>query len=201
MSARARRRGSELEHAVFEATLAELAEHGMAGLTFDRIAARAGAGKASLYRRWTSPEQLVMAALTRAEDQARRSEHPSGTRLDAVGNLRSELITFLGDLATGLTTPLGRALTPLLLERDRRPELWNQITVLLVNPRQRLVSEALTRAAADGQIDASAVTPARISAGPAIVLASHLTTGPVTSAEVTDIVDEVILPALGWISR
>ena len=43
------------------ATLAELAENGYAGLSLERIARRAGVNKTSLYRRWGSREQLVLA--------------------------------------------------------------------------------------------------------------------------------------------
>lgn len=196
MSSGSRRRGTDLENAIFDATLDELAARGMAGLTFETIAAKAGAGKASLYRRWADPEQLVLAVLARSEDDAELGEHPSGTRLTPTGDLRQELIAFLGDLADGLTTPVGRALPPLLLERERRPEMWNRIVALLVEPRQRLVTEAMRRAVARGEIPADAVTPPRVSAGAALVLGRHLTTGPVDLPAVVAIVDDVVLPAL-----
>ena len=50
---RTRRRGKELEDALYDATLAELAAVGYGGLTMEGIAARARTGKAALYRRWT----------------------------------------------------------------------------------------------------------------------------------------------------
>ncbi|WP_419702946.1 TetR/AcrR family transcriptional regulator [Promicromonospora sp. NFX87] len=196
MNADSRRRGTALEAAVYDAALAELAAHGMTGLTFERIAARAGAGKASLYRRWTDTGQLVLAALAQAEDDAEDSLHPGGTRLEPAGDLRTELLAFLSDLADGLTTPVGRALTPILLERERRPELWNRIVALLVEPRQRLVTEALERAAARGEISPDAVTPSRAGAGAALVLARHLVAGPLGQRDVSAIVDEVVLPSL-----
>ena len=58
-----RRRGKELEDALYDATLAELAAVGYGGLTMEGIAARARTGKAALYRRWTSKHDLVQAAL------------------------------------------------------------------------------------------------------------------------------------------
>ncbi|ROQ16627.1 MULTISPECIES: TetR-like C-terminal domain-containing protein [unclassified Curtobacterium] len=196
MNAPVRRRGADLEHAIFAATLEQLADHGMAGLTFENVAAAAGAGKASLYRRWTGPEQLVLAALAWTEDTAERSDHPGGTRLQPVGDLRDELIAFLTDLADGLTSPVGRVLTPLLLERERRPEMWQRIVALLIEPRQRLVTEAFGRAAARGEIPSSAVSPSRVSAGAALVLARHLTTGPLSRDDIVEVVDDVVLPAL-----
>lgn len=196
MRAETRRRGTELEDAIFDATLAELADRGLEGLTFELIATTAGAGKASLYRRWESPEQLVLAALARSEDRAELGDHPSGTRLRPTGDLREELITFLADLADGLSTPVGRILMPLMLERERRPLMWQRIIALMVEPRQRLVTEALDRAVERGTLDGATVTPSRISAGAALVLARHMTTGALDLEAVTDIVDDVVLPAL-----
>src|SRR5215469_10729252 len=60
---RSRRRGEVLKRALYEATLAELAEVGYGGLTMEGIAARAHTGKAALYRRWASKHDLVHAAL------------------------------------------------------------------------------------------------------------------------------------------
>ncbi len=191
-----RRRGAELEDAIFDATLAELAERGLDGLTFELIATTAGAGKASLYRRWASPEQLVLAALARSEDRAELGDHPSGTRLRPTGDVREELISFLADLADGLTTPVGRILTPLMLERERRPQMWERIVALMVEPRQRLVTEALQRAVERRVLDAAAVTPSRVGAGAGLVLARHLTSGPLDRQAVTEILDDVVLPAL-----
>ena len=60
-SSKSRRRGEVLERALYEATLAELAEVGYGGLTMEGIAARARTGKAALYRRWCSKHDLVHA--------------------------------------------------------------------------------------------------------------------------------------------
>lgn len=65
-----RRRGTKLTHAIYLATLNELAETSFEELSFDRIAIRAGAGKASLYRRWSSPKELLL------EDRGIRSYLP-----------------------------------------------------------------------------------------------------------------------------
>ena len=81
---RSRRRGEVLERALYEATLAELAEVGYGGLTMEGIAARAHTGKAALYRRWCSKHDLVYAALVfalppvselRFDQSARESAH------------------------------------------------------------------------------------------------------------------------------
>ena len=49
---RSRRRGATLDAAILRATIAEIDQHGYADLSIERVAERAGASKASVYRRW-----------------------------------------------------------------------------------------------------------------------------------------------------
>ena len=63
---RSRRRGDKLEHALYAAALAELADVGYGRLTMEGIAARARTGKAALYRRWPTKHALVLDALCHA---------------------------------------------------------------------------------------------------------------------------------------
>lgn len=61
-----RRPGGRTERtrvAVMHATLDLLAEHGFAQLTVEAVAERAGVHKTTVYRRWTSAEDLVAAAM------------------------------------------------------------------------------------------------------------------------------------------
>lgn len=57
---RQRKRGAELEDAIRGACVAELAELGYGNLTIESVASRAQTGKASIYRRWPTKQQLVM---------------------------------------------------------------------------------------------------------------------------------------------
>ncbi|MGQ4357068.1 helix-turn-helix domain-containing protein, partial [Streptomyces drozdowiczii] len=54
-----RRRGSVLERAILEAALEALSTVGWNGLTMEGVAAGAQTGKAAIYRRWSSKEELV----------------------------------------------------------------------------------------------------------------------------------------------
>ena len=53
-----RRTGDDLIRAVHAAALAEISENGLRGASMDRIAKRAGTGKAALYRRWPNVRAL-----------------------------------------------------------------------------------------------------------------------------------------------
>lgn len=61
--ARGRRRGADVERAILDHTMMILIQRGFQGLTLDRVAAEASVSKASIYRRWSSKEKLVIAAL------------------------------------------------------------------------------------------------------------------------------------------
>lgn len=58
-TAASRRRGAVLEHAILDAALEQLSTVGWNGLTMEGVAAGAQTGKAAVYRRWPSKEDLV----------------------------------------------------------------------------------------------------------------------------------------------
>ena len=58
-----RRRGAVLERAILDAALEQLSTVGWNGLTMEGVAAGAQTGKAAVYRRWPSKEDLVADAL------------------------------------------------------------------------------------------------------------------------------------------
>jgi AcrR family transcriptional regulator len=60
---RGRPRSTEAGQAIVDATLRMLGTHGVAGLTIEGVAAEAGVGKTTIYRRWPSKNDLIMAAL------------------------------------------------------------------------------------------------------------------------------------------
>ncbi|MGH8921898.1 MAG: TetR family transcriptional regulator, partial [Actinomycetes bacterium] len=88
--AAARRRGADLTRAIYRATLEELARTSFEELAFDKIAPLAGTGKSALYRRWSTPAQLVLAALT---DPSTGFGEPTAP---GTGSLRGDLTTLLG---------------------------------------------------------------------------------------------------------
>ncbi|QUQ62394.1 TetR/AcrR family transcriptional regulator [Kutzneria sp. CA-103260] len=183
-----RRRGEVLHQAIYQATLAELARTSVAELTFDKIAPLAGTGKSALYRRWSSPEELVLAALT----------DPSAGFGDRVapntGTLRGDLLALLGEFAQVLGEPRGQALRPLLSQRRQHPALYEQVQLLVVQPRQKMLLEMLRAAVERGEADPRCVTPRVASVGPRLVLAEALAKDTVSPSDVQSIVDEVLLP-------
>lgn len=107
-----RKRDPSRDATILEATLDVLAEVGATGMTMDMVAARAGAGKATIYRRWTSKEELVLDAIAHMKRLQVDLE-----RLPDTGTLRGDLL--------GLFKPQS------LEERERRLKIMNGLASLL----------------------------------------------------------------------
>jgi AcrR family transcriptional regulator len=75
---------------ILNATLDVLAESGYAGMTMDVVAARAKAGKATVYRRWASKEALVIDAIAHMSRGMVDRDH-----LPDTGTLRGDLIALI----------------------------------------------------------------------------------------------------------
>src|SRR6266542_1733281 len=58
-----RPRSEQAEQAIIEATLDLFAEQGFEGVCVEAVAARAGVGKATIYRRWPNKEELIIDAV------------------------------------------------------------------------------------------------------------------------------------------
>ncbi|MER5757339.1 TetR family transcriptional regulator [Streptomyces sp. NPDC002088] len=82
--------------------ICELNRVGWALLTVEGVAAKAGAGKASVYRRWPTKAALVTAAL--------RHTAPGRVNCPDLGSLRDELVLLAGELEARVDSPHGRAL-------------------------------------------------------------------------------------------
>ena len=58
-----RPRSEQADQAIIDAALSLFAESGPEGLCIERVAARAGVGKATIYRRWPGKEDLLLDAI------------------------------------------------------------------------------------------------------------------------------------------
>lgn len=146
---RSRRASSDVEEAILTATLEVLDEAGFEGLTVEAVAARAGAAKTAVYRRWPSKVPLVVEALTRFE--------PELTVPDT-GHLASDL-TALWRSAAGLRQRSIERLLPVVtayLTTD--DELMAHLRDRYFQPRLQAMHTVIARAAARGEIRADADT-------------------------------------------
>jgi AcrR family transcriptional regulator len=61
---RGRPRSEQADQAILDATLRMLGTHGVAGTTIEGVAANAGVGKTTIYRRWPTKTDLILAAIS-----------------------------------------------------------------------------------------------------------------------------------------
>lgn len=186
-----RRRGPALQAAIYDAVLAELTAVGYPRLTMEGIAARAGTAKSSLYRRWSTIEDLTIAALHGAL--------PNATPAESTGNLRNDAIGILTRMAEALSSPLGRGVGSVIGDLHKSPALQAAGREKIIEPRMRAFQVVFEAAVKRGEVRPGAASPFVIQAGPAIVLENCLVMGlKLSPRDIEDIVDLVVLPALGF---
>jgi AcrR family transcriptional regulator len=111
-----RPRSEAADAAILEATVELYGDLGFAGLSVDAVAARAGVSKATIYRRYPSKVELVMAAGERLADR----EHPA---IDT-GTVRGDLTAHARALIRMLkTSDVGRCVPTMVADKKRFPEL------------------------------------------------------------------------------
>jgi AcrR family transcriptional regulator len=182
---RTRRRGKQLEDALYDAALAELAVVGYGGLTMEGIAARARTGKAALYRRWSSKHDLVQAALLYALPPLPEPRSDRSARENLLAAFSAHC-----DVVAGKTAFPGlRILNQLLHE----PELRAIFADAVVVPRLQIIESILKAGAANGEIDATTLTPYTARVGTALINQQVLLTdAPPNKRQLAQIVDTVV---------
>jgi len=139
-----RPRSEEAHQAILNATVELLAEQGYSALTVEGVATRAGVGKATIYRRWSSKLPLVVEAF---------SQLPALEEVDT-GDLVNDLEKMLREyLHLFHSTPLAAVLPSLIGERRHNPELSELLDPVLKGRRQPL-NRALERAQGRGELRA-----------------------------------------------
>ncbi|WP_157248011.1 TetR/AcrR family transcriptional regulator [Nonomuraea typhae] len=185
-----RRRGAALHAAIFQATLDELAEVGYAKLTMERVAERARTGKASLYRRWPTRIELVVAAVY--------SIMPTVSDTPDTGSLRGDMLAALRTVSAALAGPPGEAMRGLLSEALGDSERAATLRQSSQGMGRRVMTEVVRRAVDRGEIQASAVTLRRLDVGQALIRQYFLFDGtPIPDELIVEVVDEIMVPLLG----
>ena len=148
---RGRPRSEKARLAVLAAAADLLLEDGLAAVSMDAVAARAGVSKATIYRWWPTKETLALDALYQ---EWAAVPPPRDT-----GSLRGDLLSLLRPwvrLAGG--RPYGRAIAALVSEAQADPEFGREYRARFVEPRREQVRVILRRAIERGEIPAGTRT-------------------------------------------
>jgi AcrR family transcriptional regulator len=137
-----RPRDPHAEAAIVAATLDLLDDLGYARLSVEAVAARAGVGKATIYRRWENKAQLVVHALATVTETGGRERLP--------GPLRDDLVVILERIRRKhATTVAGRLVNRLVGET---PELMACYREQVITPRRARLAARLQRGVDEGQL-------------------------------------------------
>ncbi|HEX6524035.1 MAG TPA: TetR/AcrR family transcriptional regulator [Streptosporangiaceae bacterium] len=141
-----RPRSEQAEQAIIDAALELFGERGVDGVCVEAVAARAGVGKATIYRRWSSKEDLLLAALGSLK---RPLPQPRGV------SVREDLIELLESMVGDANDPrYVRQFAMLHGEAEAYPRLMARYAETVVEPRREVVRSVLRRGVTTGELRA-----------------------------------------------
>jgi AcrR family transcriptional regulator len=154
-----RPRSSAADEAILEATVDLFAEVGLEALTMEGVAARAGVGKNTVYRRHPNKLDLVVSAV--------RCYTDVGAPPPDTGTTRGDVRALVDDLVAIVTaTPMGRMLPILVAARTRVPELDAAYSDVVAEKRARsaaVVCRGIERGDFRADVDLDVVVDAFVS--------------------------------------
>jgi AcrR family transcriptional regulator len=139
-----RPRSERAEQAILDAAIEAVGECGIDGVRCEDVAARAGVGKATLYRRWPGKEDLLIAAFAAMK---RPLPEPKGE------SVRADLVALITVMAEDADDPRHAQQYALLHGAgERYPRLVARYKQLIVEPRRELVRSVLRRGIEAGEL-------------------------------------------------
>jgi AcrR family transcriptional regulator len=129
------------------ATLEVLREDGYRGLSVEKVRGRAGVGKATIYRRYPSRQDLVKAAISHLQGRLELPEDHGSLRADFAA-----LAHIVGD--TAVQTGGTRFMARMLAEAAQEPDVHAIFMATMVEPRRAAVRTLVERGVARGEVRA-----------------------------------------------
>jgi len=138
-----RPRNAQADEAILDAVLDLLSDgHSVAAISIEAVAAKAGVGKATIYRRWPNKEALLMDAV-----RSMKGALP----VPAGGSVRDDLVMLVRANRTGRARRYGQVTACLLPELLKDDEL-NSMYQAVVEPRRDVMRSVLRRGVANGEL-------------------------------------------------
>jgi AcrR family transcriptional regulator len=192
---RQRKRGVELERAIKDATIAELACGGYGNVTIESVAARAQTGKASIYRRWATKQDLVLDSL--GDLLAGPLLGAVEMQLDDTITTRDALLTLARRISKLMTGLGGDAMRSIMGESLRDAAFCSTFECDFFDPRKQVLIQLLERGVRRGEVrpDAVSVLVPEVLAG-TLIHRVVLRRKPISDAELVELIDGFVMPAI-----
>ncbi|MGW0997007.1 TetR/AcrR family transcriptional regulator [Streptomyces sp. NPDC002520] len=186
-----RRRGAVLERAILDAALEQLGTVGWKGLTMEGVAAGAQTGKAAVYRRWPSKEDLVADAL--------EAGLPRVQDVPDLGSVREDLLALCRVARDAMYSRPGFALRSVIHECDpsQAERFHGVIFEGVVEPTIKLIREVITRGIERGEVRRDAANGYVFDVLPAMMMyRSKMCTSEWSDRDLEEMIDRLMLPLL-----
>ena len=186
-----RRRGAVLERAILDAALEQLSTVGWNALTMEGVAAAAQTGKAAVYRRWSSKEDLVADALQAG--LPRLDEAPD------LGNVREDLLALCVQARDAMYSRPGYALRSVIHECDtaQAERFHGVIFEGVVEPMIRQLGEVVNRGIERGEVRSDASNGYVLDVIPAMMMyRSKMCGSEWSDGDIEEMLDRLMLPLL-----
>jgi AcrR family transcriptional regulator len=179
---------SPREAELLAVTLRLLQEHGYDQLTVDAVASAAHASKATVYRRWPSKAELVLAAFI---EGVRQVAVPPNT-----GTLRGDLLR-LGETICQEGHQQASTIRAVMVEVPRHPALNDAMQHQFIEPRKALIQHVLRQAVDRGEITEDVITDELWDLMPGyLIFRAIIPERPPTRHTVEVLVDQFLIPGL-----
>ena len=183
-----RKRDASRDGALLKATLEVLAETGYERMTTEMVAARAGASKATMYRRWPSKAELIVEAVESLRDEP-------ATAVPDTGTLRGDVAALIHTPQSPSTAWKFQIMAGLLSILPRNPDLAQVVQRRIVQPGMIAMRILLERAQERGEIDSSRDLETLALVVPAMAAYRLVVLGEQIDQQfVTSVVNEVLAP-------
>lgn len=149
---RGRPRDPATDRAILDAALELFVEKGADGTSMQAIAARAGVGKLTVYRRRSSKEELIAQAI-----QTARGDIPEQSVEDTTATVTELVEQAVPAAAAAIARPEFRAVLAQTLGSARtHPSIMEACWEHYILPRRRAAASLLARAVEEGMVEAGA---------------------------------------------
>ena len=139
-----RPRDASVDGAIIQAALEMLDEVGLQAVSMDGVAARAGVGKATIYRRWGSREDLLIDAV---------ASLVAAIEVPESDDIRADLVTLLVRLRTFMSEMKGGSVFPWLIgEVAAGTEVGRHYAEAVILPRRAMIAQVISRAIQNGSL-------------------------------------------------
>ncbi|MFE9771599.1 TetR/AcrR family transcriptional regulator [Streptomyces sp. NPDC005931] len=190
-AAASRRRGAVLERAILDAALDQLSTVGWNGLTMEGVAAGAQTGKAAVYRRWPSKEDLVADAL--------RAGLPRFDAAPDLGSVREDLLSLCRRARDAMYSRPGVALRSVIHECDtaQAERFHGVIYEGVVEPTLKTLREVIERGIERGEVRSDAANAYVYDVIPAMMMyRSKMCGSEWPDVDLEEMIDQLMVPLL-----